>query len=253
MRANLYDIDRKMEVLRSSMDTVQKQYPDFEAKLELSWIYHDNALEGVVLSHDEIQAALDNQPVPDISLGPVYEEVRGHKRCIDLIRRQAQKRRCTLGLEFIKKLHATFFEEGDPKAGGKFRKDMPIHRLYFHEIAQPEKIQTRMRQLCDWAEGPEAHRMHPVKFGATLHYELMRIYPFSQYSGKISRLLMNYVLLQNNYLPAIVHAVERQRYYESLRMPAAVSINLVLEALENAILSALKLVMPHRETTRLAV
>src|SRR5207237_2086846 len=143
-------------------------------------------------------------------------------------------------------------EEGETKSGGKYRKDMPIHRLYFHEISQPDKIAHRMRQLFDWVDGQEARRMHPVKFGATLHYEMMRIYPFSQHSGKVSRMLLNYVLLQNGYLPAIIHAVERQRYYESLRNPAVASVTLVVEALENSIASALKLMFPQRETTRAA-
>ena len=33
--------------------------PDFIARLDFSWIYHDNALEGVVLSYHELKAAID--------------------------------------------------------------------------------------------------------------------------------------------------------------------------------------------------
>jgi Fic family protein len=194
-----------------------------------------------VLSHEEIQAALDNQPVSDISLAPVFEEVRRHKVAIDLLRKQGQKRKASLNLDLVKKLHGMFYEEDDTKQAGKYRRDMPIHRLYFHEIAPPDKISVKMRQLFEWVETQEARRMHPVKLGATLHYQMMRIYPFSQHSGKVSRLLMNCVLLQNDYLPVIVHAVERQRYYESLRLPAPTSISLLIESLENALTSAAKL------------
>jgi Fic family protein len=252
MRANLYEIDRKMDVLRGRMDLLHAQHPEFEEKLELSWLYHENALEGVVLTHDEIRSALDNEPVPDISLGPVYEEVRCHKRAISYIRRAAQRRRTTLGLEFCKKLHGMFYEESEQKLGGRYRRDMPIHRLYFHEIAQPDRIAYRMRQIFEWADGQEARQMHPVKFAATLHYELLRAYPFTHHSGKLARLLMNYILLQNGYLPAIIHAVERQRYYESLRVLPAASVGLVLESLENAIQSTLKLIGPQREPARAA-
>jgi Fic family protein len=253
MRANLYEIDRKMDLLRNRLDYLHEQHPDFEEKLETSWIYHENALEGVVLTHEEIQAALDNQPVPDISLVPIYEEVRCHKRAIEFVRRSAQRRRFSLNIDLVKKMHGMFFEDGGAKVGGKYRKDMPIHRLYFHEISHPDKIGYRMRQLFEWTETQEARRMHPVKFAATLHYQLMRIYPFSHQSGKLSRLLMNLVVLQHGFLPAIVHAVERQRYYESLRMPAAVSIGLVLESLENAIESTLKLLEAPKEGARAVV
>ena len=70
----------------------------------------------------------------------------------------------------------------------------------------------------------------------------MRIYPFTRHSGKLARLLMNYIILQSGYLPAIIHAVERQRYYEALRASGPALVELVSESLENAIDSALRLV-----------
>lgn len=253
LRSTFYEIDRKMDLLRSQIGgSVLDAQPDFAERVETSWLYHENAMEGVVLSHDEIKAALDNQPVSDISLAPVFEEVRRHKVSIEFVRRQTQKRKTSINLDLVKKLHLMFYEDGDTKHAGKYRKDMPIHRLYFHEISPPDKISAKMRQLFEWMDTQEARRMHPVKLGATLHYQMMRIYPFSQHSGKVSRLLMNFILLQNEYLPAIIHAVERQRYYESLRLPAPTSISLVIESLENAINSAVKL-FTSRDPARAAV
>ena len=246
LRSTFYEIDRKMDLLRNRMGggSVLDAQPDFGERIETSWLYHENAMEGIVLSHDEIKAALDNQPVSDISLAPVFEEVRRHKISIEFLRKATQKRKTSINLDLVRKLHCMFYEEDDTKQAGKYRRDMPIHRLYFHEIAAPDKISVKMRQLFEWVETQEARRMHPVKLGATLHYQMMRIYPFSQHSGKVSRLLMNYVLLQSDYLPAIIHAVERQRYYESLRLPAATSVSLVIESLENALNSAVKLFAP---------
>ena len=48
-------------------------------------------------------------------------------------------------------------EEGDIKTV-KYRKDIPQHRLYFHEYAPPDKIAYKVRQIVDWINDPETKR-----------------------------------------------------------------------------------------------
>jgi len=53
-------------------------------------------------------------------------------------------------------------------------------------------------------------------------------------------LLMNLILIHEGYPPAIIHATDRQRYYDALKSsPDAVS-GIVQEALENAVESTLR-------------
>ena len=81
------------------------------------------------------------------------------------------------------------------QAGGVYRKDIPIHRTYFHEIAQPNKISYRMRQLVQWLDSEETRRtMHPVRMAAKAHSNLLHIFPFPKHSGKVARLLMNLLM-----------------------------------------------------------
>jgi len=58
MEARLFELDAKMDALRAKVggfpDRLKK---DYESKLDVSWIFHDNALEGVVLSYSELKAA----------------------------------------------------------------------------------------------------------------------------------------------------------------------------------------------------
>jgi len=46
---------------------------------------------------------------------------------------------------------------------------------------------------------------------------------------------MNFMLLRHGYLPAVIHSIERQRYYEVLRFENEGLLNLVVESLENSI------------------
>ena len=46
---------------------------------------------------------------------------------------------------------------------------------------------------------------------------------------------MNFILIKHGYLPAVIHSIERQRYYEVLRFENDRLMNLVVESLENSI------------------
>jgi len=214
----------------------------YRERLDMSWIYHDSALEGVVYTFHELKAAVDNQVVSDTSLIPTYDEIRQHKAAIDLVREMSDKKRVNVTLETIKRLYACLApDEAEGKGPPKYRKDMPLHRLYFHEISTPDKISYKMRQLIQWMNAPDTRRStHPVRLAAKAHHKLMQIYPFPKHSGKVGRLLMNLLLARSGYPPAVIHATERQRYYDALKTGANAVAALVHESLVSSIDSGVR-------------
>jgi hypothetical protein len=236
---------RIQERLTKAGDALQREYED---TLEMSWIHHDSALEGVVYTFQELRAAMDPSPaaLPDSSLQPVCEEIRRHRQAIAYVRDLGERKRVPLNVDVVKKLFVMLHpEEGDVKTV-KYRKDIPQHRLYFHEYTAPDKIAYRVRQIMDWYNGPEAKKMkNPLRVGARVHYDLLRVFPFAQDSGKVARLLMNVILLRGGYPPAIVHSTERQRYYEALKGSLPVIIQLVNESISNALASIEKRLDEH--------
>jgi Fic family protein len=243
-------IEEKTERLRGILETQEETFlEEFNRRLDTSWIYHDNALEGIVLSHHELNSSVDDAIISDVTLIPQYQELRNHKEAIAFTRGIASKRKSALGLEFLKKLHLILSNEPTLRTGRapakpppvQYRKDNPLHRLYFHEIAPPDKISYHMRKLVQWIASDEAKKLHPIKRAAFAHHKLITIYPWPRHSGKVSRLLMNGFLLRDGFLPAIIHAVERQRYYEVLRQPPGALTELVAESVNRTVESALKL------------
>jgi Fic family protein len=219
----------------------------------MSWIYHDSALEGVVYSFQELKTATDSTEtvVQDSSLQPVCEEIRRHKQAIEFVRDFATKKRLPVTLDVIKRIYLILHpEEGDLKTL-KYRKDIPQHRLYFHEYAQPDKIAYKVRQIVDWINDPETKRgRNALRIAARAHYDLLRVFPFAHDSGKVARLLMNMLLMRAGYEPAIIHSTERQRYYEALKGSAAVILHMAQEAEENGLASIEKLLEEHETNTR---
>jgi Fic family protein len=125
-----------------------------------------------------------------------------------------------------------------PEAAAKgwpYRKENPLHRLYYHEICAPEKIGYHMRKLDEWLKSSEFTSLHPVVAATRLQLRLLRAYPWTKNTGKVARLITNYILLRAEYLPAIIHSIDRQRYYEVLRHDNDDLLGLVVESLENGI------------------
>jgi Fic family protein len=249
MESKFYSIDHKVDALRELRIRAHAAViADFDEKFDLSWIYHDNALEGVVLSYHELKAAIDKKIISDVSLIPMYEEIKNHKSAIDFVRQLARtwaqeraaeaasgkrpgKRKNPITFELIRQIHAVLTPEEKGKSDG-FRKDNPLHRLYFHEIATPDKIQPRLKKLVEWLDEEETALLHPVDRAARAHWKLMSIYPFTKNSGKVARLLQNLMLLRDGFPPVVIHSIERQRYYDVLRSETAGLVPLVLESLE---------------------
>src|SRR6185312_1135106 len=210
-------------------------------------------LEGVVYTFEELRNALSGQapPVTDSSLQPTYDDIRRHKEAIEHVRALGQKKKEPVTLDVIKKIYLILHPaEGDIKTV-KYRKDIPQHRLYFHEYAAPDKIAHKVRQIIDWLNDPETRKTrNGVRIAARAHYDLLRVYPFPVDSGKAARLFMNLLLMRSGLPPAILHSTERQRYYEALKGSATTVLQMVQESVENALSSVEKLLDEHESKKR---
>jgi Fic family protein len=228
--------------LKSAPMEVQAKY---RSDLDISWIAHDSALEGVVYTLSELRTAMGASEANvafDSSTQPVVEEIRRHREALNFIRDLAIKRRQPVTIDVVKSIYCVLHpEEGDSKTL-KYRKDIPQHRLYFHEYAPPDKIAYKLRQIIDWMNDPETRRTRtPVRLAARAHYDILRIFPFTSDSGKVARLVMNLLLFRSGYPPAIIHSTERQRYYEALKGSSATMHSIVQDAIENSLASIEKL------------
>lgn len=221
---------------------------EYKTMLEMTWIYHDAALEGTVYLKEELRGALGGETVTDTSLIPIYDEIRQHRAGIRLIDELSKKKRLSIDLDLIKKIYAVLApEECDARGVPRYRKEMPLHRQYFHELSSPDKIASRMRNLITWINSANTKKTtHEMRVASRAHYQMVHIYPFPKQSGKVARLLMNLMLARSGYPPAILHATERQRYYECLKTSEDAAAGLV----RNAVISSMESAIGYLESRR---
>lgn len=264
MKERYQDIDDKNEQLRDYLETHPKG-PEFLERFEMSWIYHDSALEGVVYTPQELQAALvPGTKEAEASIIPAVLEIRNHKAAVEFIKEEAKaggKKQAQITMTVIKRIHdllvgntpealearaqmerreRTERELAKERERAGFRKDMPLHRTYFHDIAQPSKIQAQLEKLVDHTASAEFREFHPIKQAATVQHQFLQIFPFTEQSGKVGRMCSNLILLRHNYLPCVIHAIDRQKYYESFRGPVANFRGLLMDAMDNSLANGIK-------------
>jgi Fic family protein len=235
-------LDIKASQVRQCMVNSSKdQIREFWSQLDLSTIYHDWALEGQVVSLEELDAALDTRAVTDANNLPLNVAIRAHKDAINTARELATRREISFTADLFREFHTFFVSDREGTKKAEYRKEIPLHRAYFHEICHPAKIETNMAQLLEWLNDPEELlSMHPIEWACKFHYRFMHIFPFVETSGKVGRTLMNMFLIRHGLLPAVIHATERQRYYEAIRQSQTELLQLLIESANSSLDAAQK-------------
>jgi len=72
-----------------------------------------------------------------------------------------------------------------------------------------------LREFFDWYN-QNKKKIHPVQLAALAHIKFVSIHPFGDGNGRITRLLMNYVLNNNGYPMLIIDYTQRNSYYTAL-------------------------------------
>jgi len=244
IRTRYLDLDDRTEDVRELMRERPGSAREFLEKYELSWVYHENALEGLVLTHAELRQAFDPTGVVDSSMVHVFTEVRNQKAAIEFVKQEAANPVVKYSFSLVKKLYEILYQGLPNRMPVSLRRDMPLHRTYFHDIVQPVQIQPALEQLFDLMNGEEFGRMHPIKQATHSHHRFMEIFPFSDLSGKVGRMLMNIILIRGGYMPCIMHSTDREAYYEGLRLNATEFGHIIMDAMDNALDNATKFFIP---------
>jgi hypothetical protein len=80
---------------------------------------------------------------------------------------------------------------------------------------------------------------HPVVHAAVHHAWLERIHPFVDGNGRVGRLILNFMLIQSGYPPAVIAASQRPRYLQALRRADAGNPDPLAELIARAVSGAL--------------
>ncbi|GGH19581.1 Fic family protein [Mucilaginibacter phyllosphaerae] len=228
---------QEIDALKKQIDNMRPLPPDIEGrvmqKLRLDWNYNSNAIEGNKLSYGETVAFLmegitaKGKPLKD------HLDIRGHNEAIHFLTELVKDERGITESD-IRALHKMILVErykvdaqtADGKPTTKWveigeYKSMSNHVQTAtgetHYYATPEEVKLKMPELIEWYnELKQNKEIHPVVAAALFHHKFVAIHPFDDGNGRLSRILMNLILMQDGYPPAVVRMDDRKNYYSLL-------------------------------------
>jgi Fic family protein len=180
-------------------------------RIGLTW--SSNALEGNTLTISETKVLLED----GLTIGgkPLRDtfEVLGHAQAYDFMFTLLGKRQITEA--DVLTMHRMFYSGIDSQEAGRYRNRSVFITGSDYDLCDVKQIGEEMSKLFQWAAS-ERDNYHPVEFAALLHKRFVFIHPFIDGNGRLSRLLMNTALIQDEYMLAVIPPVLRQEYISLL-------------------------------------
>lgn len=233
----LQRIATKKAALDSRRPLSASEAARLKAYFDVEWTYHSNAIEGSTLTLRETEVILhDGLTVGGKSLREHLEAIN-HKHAIDFV--EALAREAEPFTEHnLRQIHALVLKGIDDEEAGRYRRGQV--RISGSEYVPPDAVAVPglMREFVMWLNG-EAKAMSSVERAALAHFRLVDIHPFADGNGRTARLLMNLILIQQGYPPAVVRHEERLAYYTALDQAHAGNsepfVLMMVEAVESSL------------------
>ncbi len=176
-------------------------------------VYNSNAIENSTLTLEEtekilLQIDLDRY----ISEREIFE-AKNLARVVSYIGIRAKEQE--LSIEVILSLHKMLISNIRDDIAGRFRKDSEFVRVGSHIAPNPKEVVDRLEKML--AEYNAASRENIIKRIAKLHLTFEYIHPFCDGNGRIGRVINNYALIREGFVPINIKFIDRKKYYEAFR------------------------------------
>lgn len=113
----------------------------------------------------------------------------------------------------LKDLHQ-ILSDGMQNIGGLYRNVNISVRGSNHTPCSHEKVYDRMEKYFHYLK--EASKEDIMEYISYSHLQLAKIHPFLDCNGRLARLVLNYELMFNGFMPVIITVNEREQYFKVL-------------------------------------
>lgn len=175
------------------------------------FVYNTNAIEGSTITKEEVPEILNKRKLENSE----EIETKGVANAVKYIRETKED----LSLDFLLKIHKLCFI-GSKDFAGEFRKVNVVvansRGEILHSGVPKEELHEYLSDFVIWYK-ENKKKFKPLVLAAILHNQFERIHPFKDGNGRVGRLLLNFILLKNNYPPINILLEDRAEYYKTLQ------------------------------------
>lgn len=205
-----------------------------DQKFMLEFNYNSNHIEGNTLTYGQTEFLLMFGKVVDNANMKDLEEMKASNVGLKMVKEAATDKEQPLTEYFIRTLHQTLLREdyvvyrqlpdGTNTSyvvhAGRYKTRpnsviTPTGERF--EYASPEETPALMTDLLQWYNQAETEgTMTPIELASLFHYRYIRIHPFEDGNGRISRLIVNYILYRHGYPMIVVKSADKNNYLTAL-------------------------------------
>jgi Fic family protein len=229
------------------------------AELQLQLTFHSTGLEGNTLSLRETQLVIEyGMTIGGHSLREHLEATNHAEAMQVLYTLSADGAPVTAAI--LCQLHALVMDKLlEPAEVGQFRTGPVSIRGARWQPPAASQVPAQIAAWRAWLIGA-GQRYEPITRAAIAHHDLLTIHPFRDGNGRTARLLLNLLLLQAGYPPALLLREWRHGYLDALAAADSGRYNPLITLIGRAIergfelyLDAIATVDPHDDLLPLAV
>jgi Fic family protein len=176
-------------------------------------VYNSNAIENSTLTLEETEKILLQIDIDRYISERELFEAKNLARVVAYINTKATKQE--LDLDVILSMHKMLLANIRDDAAGRFRVSGEWVRIGTHIAANPEQAVGQLETML--AKYYVANTEHIIKRIARLHLTFEYIHPFVDGNGRIGRVINNYLLIREGYVPINIKFIDRKLYYEAFK------------------------------------
>jgi Fic family protein len=184
---------------------------NYEQAFEIEYTHNSTAIEGNTLSLIETKVLLEDKiSIGGKKLREIYE-VLNHNKAFQYIKGCIVEGKL-LDEKIVKDIHALLME--NIMIGGVYRNmDVYISGAR-HNPPSPDEAYRQIKIF--YSDLPYKTEINNIELAAWTHAEFVKIHPFIDGNGRTSRLIMNYQLMANGFLPVSISKESRLDYFNVL-------------------------------------
>jgi Fic family protein len=185
--------------------------PDVRDQFILKLTYHSNSIEGSTLTEPDTAAILfDNIALPNKSITEQLE-AKNHQTALNYLFDHVAKKG-KIDEAWVLKIHGILMNGIKPDAG--------VYRNHGVRIAgvhlSTANYMSVPKLMAEVMSSISIKTKDVIALSATVHSKFEQIHPFSDGNGRTGRLLMDAMLLEANFAPAIIRQEQKRLYYAYL-------------------------------------
>lgn len=203
---------QKRDQLKEIQKHIQKEILEtFDKSFEIEYTHNSTAIEGNTLSLIQTKAVLeDGISVGGKTLREIYEIVN-HQKAFHFIKKCIADGKI-LDEKIVKEIHAILME--NILTGGIYRTVEVRISGAEHKPPAPTEMYGQIKNF--YADMPDKAAGNAIEFVAWTHAEFVKIHPYVDGNGRTARMIMNYQLMANGFLPISIAKENRLEYFEVL-------------------------------------